>query len=936
MGERAEDELRRVLDVGDVQACKTLLASMSETARRPFAKRASARLKEVLKGDFQETAPGRYEWVSPFTDAQREAARIAVLATATLAELKRLEWDAVPRSRVEEDAAIDFLREFRPAWLDEWAEALLEFSPETWRFARRLVRESICRKPTGPNYTLGMLTQWAFRPAQPMGRQSTLVGDLLDDPGLLEDEVFRLFVTEGTSELSPGPHWHDALIELANAEMIPRARLLDASLEALERDFLQWRAGWFSRFHEGLEPTLDERAVRVDRYLRLIGSAIPPTVSFALAALERLAKAGRLPAAGLPEQLRPALLARAKGTVMTALELLEGAIKATPSVRAEAVAVAAGALSHTSADVGKAALRLIEIHGDREDPDLVALVETHAAGIAASLRGRLAGWLGKSPPAAVTVEPVAASPRRSRPSAIDPTRAIAPILTISELVDRFAFVLENTNDADEIERVLGGLSSLCGDRSPDLERLAAPLLKRASALLKKPEVEAERPVQFELARLAAGWVSRAAAARSLARGIDALGFLAKRNDILLMHVVRGESHALLSLPTHKGGVIEPAALVERVRRRGDAATPSFDAVLALLRLAREGRAPALVAAEDLPGELGEALRHALGATNTTVGPSAPLWIAAARARDPGGDDSAVEARHPGLGPGAGQAGRLVARVREETRTYSREPSITWRWVVVDKSPAMPSTVALQHCSVLLHGDGAAEGVIGHTGGVAGHDESTVRWARTLWPSWPEPFFGEGVQRLSWNLDWGTAKWEEKCFLEPLAESTTELRSMAILLLALGLAAKEPGQSGLAVDALIAAVEEERLDSERLGAAMAMLFPSGLVKAARWAKTLAEAARASRLHATVVHRAVQRTLRGEPGSAPRDVVGLFELLRELSAELGEGITDAEALVYLGRVSAGGKTGTLARSLLRPAAAPEPPKARAKRKAPPKAS
>lgn len=143
MGERAEDELRRVLDAGDVQACKSLLASMSETARRPFAKRASARLKEVLKGDFQETAPGRYEWVSPFTDAQREAARIAVLATATLAELKRLEWDAVPRSRVEEDGAIDFLREFRPAWLDEWAEALLEFSPETWRFARRLVRESI-------------------------------------------------------------------------------------------------------------------------------------------------------------------------------------------------------------------------------------------------------------------------------------------------------------------------------------------------------------------------------------------------------------------------------------------------------------------------------------------------------------------------------------------------------------------------------------------------------------------------------------------------------------------------------------------------------------------------------------------------------------------------------------------------------------------------
>ena len=39
-----------------------------------------------------------------------------------------------------------------------------------------------------------------------------------------------------------------------------RQRLLDASLAALARDFSTYRAGWFSRFHESLAPTDDERA----------------------------------------------------------------------------------------------------------------------------------------------------------------------------------------------------------------------------------------------------------------------------------------------------------------------------------------------------------------------------------------------------------------------------------------------------------------------------------------------------------------------------------------------------------------------------------------------------------------------------------------------------------------------------------------------------
>ena len=77
------------------------------------------------------------------------------------------------------------------------------------------------------------------------------------------------------------------------------AGLLDASLEALSRDFVQMRSGWFSRFHEELKPSLDERAARVDRYLLLLGSTIAPTVSFAVKALQKLDRKGLVPAEAL-------------------------------------------------------------------------------------------------------------------------------------------------------------------------------------------------------------------------------------------------------------------------------------------------------------------------------------------------------------------------------------------------------------------------------------------------------------------------------------------------------------------------------------------------------------------------------------------------------------------------------------------------------------
>src|SRR5207248_9493489 len=79
----------------------------------------------------------------------------------------------------------------------------------------------------------------------------------LSDPAFVERELWRLFEIEGTSVLSfknldrfsKGRPWATALLTCAAEEKIPRARLLDATLDALQRDFVQYRAGWFADLH---------------------------------------------------------------------------------------------------------------------------------------------------------------------------------------------------------------------------------------------------------------------------------------------------------------------------------------------------------------------------------------------------------------------------------------------------------------------------------------------------------------------------------------------------------------------------------------------------------------------------------------------------------------------------------------------------------------
>jgi hypothetical protein len=965
------ETLQAVLDKGDVNDCLALFAGRSEKERQAVANLAATLISKQAKEIMLQTGPGTFSRNPKF-----DMARVAALACCSLAQLKKIGWRGIP----EDETAYQVLADRRPDWLEEWSKMALEIQPRNFSLVRRLVREELCSRPNSENYWLGMLH------SDELGRFGKVRDGLLADPGLL-DEIWKLFEIEGNGENSlaardkysrPENTWEMALVELAAEGKLPRDRLIDSSLDALARDFAQFRASWFSRFHEALKPTLEERVSRADRYLQLLASKIPPTMSFALNALAILDKAGKLPGQAVVEQIGSALLARSNGTVLAALKLLGRAAQAERGQQPRIAKLAVEALKHEAAEVQGAALDLIQQLGNPADKELATVLREQSVNLAASQRNRLAEWLKSDGPksaaktskeddkelktllqrakgldkslsklAGIDEALAAVDAVNFQLSALEfdgteiprlrPDQKIVPIQDLEQLIDCFAAVLENPEATDDVEQVLDGVSRLCDQHPDNFDKLTGPLRKRAEDLLIRNRWGpfAGCGLGADLCALAIAWTSAEIPTHRqsdvtephrtrtvyqyVLRGKPVefyphqhgfFQFLSKRLLAIAQRAAKQRPAPLLSNPTHAGGWIDPVELIKRTNdwenmgKAGDLT----DQVLALLRLAPDGRAKARAPAGKLTGEFGRALRYALGESEK-LGGDVALWTAAARSRAPYSDDPSVDRQFPDLGPDTGRTAcyRIEVKCRKHAasgKTYE------FFYLAIEVEPQSPKAVAHELVPVLFHTYREKQTA------VWGYhcDPATLRWLHSLWPVQQESLFATGSAALAHNLDWWEAHWEHRIFLEPLLDHDVPLKPMALLLLILGLAAKEPGEHGLATDALIAVIDDGRLDGCKLGTALASLLHTGLVKAARWAKTLGQVARTSPLHIEVIASAIQHALTGDPTRAPKDLQSLLEQLKELLIAAEAAISVPDARRYLEGIKASGKTGKLVRELL----------------------
>ncbi len=905
------------------------------------------------------------------------AAEVAAFALCPLSIVRKVDCR-------DKDVLIDVLLVRRPEWIDDWLD--VQFKKEMrsigWKDYWRLYKSGVCSKPSSNEY-------YRFQVGA-VSSEKKLSDLLTEEPELLND-AWKLFEVETWAFAFDGPDppgresWASAFCRLAERGTIDRGRLLDATLKGLTTGFKKDVLTGFSKFHDRLEPTVDEMSERQATYADLLNVKTEQVVAFAMTMLKKVDQAKRLDdelfVGAAPSVFAMPTKARAK----SALDLLQKIGKRSPELRPQIIAnLVDSALVHPVSDIVTTALEMVATWRESLTPEIarrLAEVEVPLAS-QALLRELVAERSSSSEDVQATADAAAAEntstladageldahwrqlagvdeaaaaieghrwpgPLRFRwhdVPVLSGVQPVTPIRSIEEIRDALAHCAEVVDAPLDVERIVDGISRLGRDVSESFERLAAPLIKRIRQLAESwaPRnlvIYGRTPIG--LVRLVQWWLNdRQAADGSVsyycycldppsdaAMLTPILNFLDRRYRDLLQRLVAGHQGPLLSMPTHDSGWIDPLVFVDRWRESLEQGVPILktDAVLGMLRLAPDHRAAALQTAAEISHPWMASLRWALGepcAPPKIEGDQADFWIAAANAR--GDDESFAALRAAGL-DGAGPDGSLrsayqwQANMRESKDRNSGATRVSANIDVTVPLILPPIDATLDRPSVFLHAKNDSP--------YWREAQWMISYLATVSPGNVSAQIASGITALITRLDSSALASEpNEPYIRPLFDVDRPLDDLACLLLLVGLCSKDEDVRRLSIDAAVESIQDGRLHPAILGPTLARLAVPDWLKLNRLCANLDEIARVSSMHAWVVCESLDPLLAAYQ-ELPRDAHHLLALLQELLLQLGGELSTA-AKQPLAAFAGGGKSGKLAKALLKLTASESPAAAEAR--------
>jgi hypothetical protein len=896
---------------------------------------------------------------------------LAVLAVGPFSEAKkRGGWNPS-----ELGAVVKVLSDRRPEWIDKWVESRLGARFPTrydWDLIRPLIRHRICRKPSSDEYIRWMasaaINRWQDDPR-------LLSQIFLDDPDTLED-VWRLFevdtwalwMPEDGQPMMMRDRWPVALAKLSDEGLIDRQRLLDASLKALSSGFKDTTLTYYIRFYRFLKPTPEETASRQQTFVELLSNPASHVVTFALEILDQIERIGRLNSEPFLSAMSAVFHLRSKVQSQTALRIAARLIEKEPKLLPHAVAGVLDALSHPASAVQQQSLDLIESWAPRLHPDHASAIRERLEELAPSVRPRAEKLIRQfHPTAAVSTEETVTevststldelareagalpSPWRERAGvddALESIRAgrmpkplkfdvlearvltgvapIEPIRTVDELIDTVAHAIETLDSADELERILDGISRLCDQRPVNYQSRTEPLAKRLAEHRLSNDFARQLADRMpeSLYHLLMTWLSKETAPPGYS-GYDTVQlyrFFDSRIEEVIGRVKVGRARPLLAAPTHEGGWISPVVLVQRLSAlfSDDDEPDACDLIQALLRLAPDNREIALAEAGDVPGCVGRAVRWCLGSGEGPVQEDSShtsLWLAAGRARCPTGSLDALSV----LEIAEDQPDALQpARYEWTSRARESNSRLVWRHgyfpIEITVKPGSPHDASVRTWpTVALHEPGEHWKQI-----PAWQCRLPVAWrigvAAQVWPLCHDPLLVAGIAALGWRVDMPESTLEPNhVYLRPWLEPDRPWSELATVAIWMALVSKDPGSRTSALDVLVESIADGRACPRQMSKVLVRMLPGGWVKLNRVADALAEAGRMSAVHAWFAAETLQGIVAGMD-SYPREMHSLLSLLYELLADLGA-VLSAEARCQLEDVPGTGKTKKIAVALRR---------------------
>jgi hypothetical protein len=455
---------------------------------------------------------------------------------------------------------------------------------------------------------------------------------LLADPGLLEDELWRLFtvpdagtVLEKEDRWIAMPDdsgavgtatWSRALVQLAADGYLDRGRLLDACLGAFTRDFNPNRVTWYATLLEQLAPGDAEIAAREATFRGLLAARSKAGVTIGQQALRRLVDAGSADVGPLLDSSGPALLFRQKTVATAQLKLIQKAVRLRPACAGDAAAAVAVAFGHERQDIQEAALALIgklgvpageplvEVRRRAADlspsliPQAVALGLLDApvgdAATGAPLPGQAAieARIGTLPTAAAEdlawALTVARAGEVPGPARVEPQAGAAlpaPVTDPDELIQLLAMLIEDARDALAAERALAGAVRLSELPRQQRARIAEPVLRRAQRIMRAYDPFTGDLITSDMALVTHVWAgeelpdaedsreigsynSETYAVSGTGRALTMAGIFSARAWEAARLIEAGRGGVLLAEPETERGAITAQTLLARVRELG--------------------------------------------------------------------------------------------------------------------------------------------------------------------------------------------------------------------------------------------------------------------------------------------------------------------------------------------------------------------------------
>lgn len=498
----------------------------------------------------------------------------ANIVVALIVACDKKEWDEIDwRFAFFNNNMIRALQELLPPNVPGLANAILK-SPEFFVPVREMVRLQICEKPDSEDFSIAIIAAPRMVFADFKNRPTSFSDWIDKNMDIIEEDVWRIFQHEGNQEFSlssqdkyfqSGDNWMTVLHRLSEEGKISRKRLLEESLNALGRGFIQFRSAWFSAFHDSLKPTLEERVLLTQKYLLLLGSPIGPSVAFAINNLKVLDKADKLDPDALISNINPCMVAKQKAVVLSALALLERAVQRNASLSKTASQLAIEGLLHESPEVQTKVIAFISRYGDKQNSELSSKIVSYFDAVSPSVKDELKPWIEAESENLTELElenyqyknyycegwPFAQCGR------------IAPVEDEEELLQLAGYCMENPLAAMELERLMDGVSRLEAS-SEKFQHSGLPLVMRAERLIKNLR-QRSTSLQFIVAKFVCTWLHGPVEIEEFEQShlAPSLRILDKRMDEILERREQKKFLPLLSFPTHENGWIDMQVLESR-------------------------------------------------------------------------------------------------------------------------------------------------------------------------------------------------------------------------------------------------------------------------------------------------------------------------------------------------------------------------------------